>query len=146
MINLEQIRELESKISKAVDLINVLRKENTALKTTLEKSQKRIDEFEQLIGSFKNDQSEIEKAILSAMKMLDALEDDMADSEETDRPGGEGDEPHSDSPGSGTDKDDASLHSRASTSDAERKIVKQSSEQGGASPAEGSEDGELDIF
>ena len=83
MISLEQIRELESKITKAVNLISVLREENHTLKNTLEKSQKRIEEFDKLVSSFKNDQKEIEDTILSALKTLDTLEDEVSSQQDS---------------------------------------------------------------
>ena len=167
MINLEQIRELESKIAKAVDLISVLRKENAVLQATLDKSQKRIEEFEQLIGSFKSDQFEIEKAILSALQKLDSLEDDVADSPKSDEKQAKDETPNNQSLGAkkiagGSDKDATDsgpqprLGSAATASASEGKddrnalLRRQDSipdgGEGDHDSAEASEDGELDIF
>jgi len=79
MISLKQIQLLAEKVDKAVSLISLLKEENRTLKNTLEKSQKRIREFEDLINAFKNDQSEIEQTVLSAIHKLDTLEDEVAE-------------------------------------------------------------------
>ena len=80
MINLEQIQALEKKINNAVELISILKRENTALKRTIESSQKRVQDLENLVNQFKNEQFEIEKGILNALTKLDELEDDITDS------------------------------------------------------------------
>ncbi len=77
MIHLEQIRQLEIKINKAVDLIRILKEENQALKRTIDSSQNRMQELEKMVSEFKNDQDEIEKLILRALKNLDNLEDEI---------------------------------------------------------------------
>ncbi len=79
MISLKQIQLLAEKVDKAVSLISLLKEENRTLKNTLEKSQKRIREFEDLINAFKDDQSEIEQTVLSAIHKLDTLEDEVAE-------------------------------------------------------------------
>ena len=78
MITLQQIRALESKVNKAVELIDRLRKENKALKTSLDTSQTKIRDLEKLVQSFKDDQEEIESAILDTIKKLERLEDEVA--------------------------------------------------------------------
>ena len=59
MISLEQIRLLESKITRAVELIRVLKEENGTLRRGLESAQKRMKELETLVDGFKTDQKEI---------------------------------------------------------------------------------------
>jgi len=81
MIHLDQIRLLESKTIKAIELINVLREENKALKKTIDTSQVRMEELENLVLEFKSDQDEIEQAILRAMKNLEQLEDEITEPE-----------------------------------------------------------------
>ncbi len=78
MIRLEQIRLLESKINKAVKLIEMLREENAALKRSVDTAQKRMQELDGLVNEFKADQEEIEKSLLRAMKNLERLEDAAA--------------------------------------------------------------------
>ena len=75
MINLEQVKLLESKIDKTIDYIGKLTGENAALKGKLDTYQKRITELEVLIKRFKNDQSRIEDTILSALDRLNKFED-----------------------------------------------------------------------
>jgi septal ring factor EnvC (AmiA/AmiB activator) len=77
MIRLDQIKNLESKVNRAVEQIRLLREENMALKRTVEKSQARMGELEGLVSRFKSDQDEIEQGILRALKNLDKLEDEV---------------------------------------------------------------------
>jgi septal ring factor EnvC (AmiA/AmiB activator) len=77
MIRLDQIKNLESKVNRAVEQIRLLREENKALKRTVEKSQARMGELEGLVSRFKSDQDEIEQGILRALKNLDKLEDEV---------------------------------------------------------------------
>lgn len=81
MIHLDQIRLLESKTIKAIELINMLREENKALKKTIDTSQGRMEELENLVQEFKSDQDEIEQSILRAMKNLEQLEDEITEPE-----------------------------------------------------------------
>jgi len=81
MINLEQVKLLETKVAKAVDYVEHLAKENTAmhrqeteLQTRLESYQKRIDELEVLVMGFKEDQNKIEEGILAALDKLSQFE------------------------------------------------------------------------
>jgi FtsZ-binding cell division protein ZapB len=75
VITLEQIRLLESKITRAIDLIRVLKDENGALRKGLESAQKRMKELESLVDGFKTDQHEIESVILRTLHTLDELEE-----------------------------------------------------------------------
>jgi FtsZ-binding cell division protein ZapB len=78
MISLEQIRLLEAKISRAIDLIRVLKEENAALRRGLDSAQKRMKELEGLVDGFKADQKEIESVIIRTLKNLDELEEAAA--------------------------------------------------------------------
>ncbi len=75
MITLEQIRLLESRITRAIDLIRVLKDENSTLRRGLESAQKRMKELEALVEGFKTDQQEIESVILRTLHTLDELEE-----------------------------------------------------------------------
>jgi chromosome segregation ATPase len=77
MISLEQIRLLEQKVRAAVARIGQLKQENATLKEHLSSYQKRIDELEVLVESFKTDQGQIEEGILSALAQLDQLEEEV---------------------------------------------------------------------
>jgi len=77
MISLEQIRLLESKITRAVELIRVLKEENATLRRGLESAQKRMRELEALVDGFKTDQKEIESIILRTLHHLDELEENV---------------------------------------------------------------------
>jgi len=75
MVNLEQIKLLESKVTKTIDYVNKVTDENKRLKEKLDSYQVRIDELEVLILKFKEDQSLIEDGILSALDRLNQFED-----------------------------------------------------------------------
>jgi TolA-binding protein len=84
MINLEQVRLLDTRVAKAVDFIERLTKENAALgqqvmglQDKLAATQKRIDELEGLVTGFKQDQGQIEESILAALDRLSQFEKAM---------------------------------------------------------------------
>jgi len=74
MISLEQIRLLEGKISRAIELIRVLKEENATLRRGLDSAQGRMKELESPLDGFKADQKEIEGVIVRALRHLDDLE------------------------------------------------------------------------
>ena len=80
MITLEQIRLLEGKITRAIDLIRVLKEENATLRKGLESAQKRMKELEALVDGFKTDQKEIESVIVRTLHNLDELEENAVTS------------------------------------------------------------------
>jgi predicted nuclease with TOPRIM domain len=82
MINLEQVKLLETKVSRAIAYIERLTGENAAqrqketeLQTRLESYQQRIDELEVLVMRFKEDQGRIEDSILAALNKLNQFEE-----------------------------------------------------------------------
>jgi len=82
MINLEQVKLLETKVAKTIDFVEKVSKENTALlrreaelQEKLETNQKRIDELEVLIMGFKEEQGRIEDGILAALDRLSQFEE-----------------------------------------------------------------------
>ena len=75
MVSLEQVKLLESKVTKAIDYVQKVTEENTSLKGKLDSYQKRIDELEVLIQQFKEEQGRIEDGILSALDRLNQFED-----------------------------------------------------------------------
>ena len=89
MISLEQIRLLESKITRAIELIRILKEENGTLRRGLESAQKRMKELETLVDGFKTDQREIESVILRTLHNLDELEESAATGRKVDRAGGD---------------------------------------------------------
>lgn len=74
MIQLDQIRTLEQKVKQAVALISRLKSENEYLKGRLTDTEVRILELEELIGAFRNSQTEIEAGLKSAIAELDLVE------------------------------------------------------------------------
>lgn len=85
MITLEQIRLLESKITRAIELIKVLKEENGTLRKGLESAQKRMKELETLVDGFKTDQREIETVIVRTLRNLDDLEESATAAKKGDR-------------------------------------------------------------
>ena len=81
MITLDQIQRLDKKVQQAVELIQSLKNENSSLRGRLSENEGRIEELEVLIGRFKDDQQEIEKGIVRALKNLDELEDSLTPAE-----------------------------------------------------------------
>ena len=82
MINLEQIKLLETKVANAIGYIERLSKENADLhqkeaeqQAKLGNYQKQIDELEVLIMRFKEDQSKVEDAILAALDRFNQFEE-----------------------------------------------------------------------
>jgi FtsZ-binding cell division protein ZapB len=80
MVTLEQIKLLETKVARAIDVVTRITGENAYLKGKLENYQKRIDELEVLIQQFKEDQGRIEDGILSALDRLNEFEAAMENS------------------------------------------------------------------
>jgi len=78
VITLDQIRLLEGKITKALDLVRALREENSTLRKGLESAQKRMKELETTVDSLKTDQREIESIIVRTLHNLDDLEETAA--------------------------------------------------------------------
>jgi peptidoglycan hydrolase CwlO-like protein len=78
MITLEQIRLLEGKISRALELIHSLKEENATLRKGLESAQRRMKELEVMVDGFKSDQKEIESVIVRTLHNLDELEENSA--------------------------------------------------------------------
>ena len=79
MLKIEQIKELESKIIKTIDLIKSLREEKQGLEQVLKTTQKKMAEMETVIENLKSDQTEIEDGIARALNSLDRIEDELAD-------------------------------------------------------------------
>ncbi|MDR2629967.1 MAG: cell division protein ZapB [Spirochaetaceae bacterium] len=75
MVTLEQVKLLETKVTKALEFVSKVTGENTLLKEKLDTYQRRIDELEVLIQRFKEDQSRIEEGIISALNRLNQFED-----------------------------------------------------------------------
>ena len=75
VISLEQVRLLESKVTKTIDYVKKVTEENTLLKGKLDTYQTKIAELEVLIQRFREDQSRIEDGILSALDRLNQFED-----------------------------------------------------------------------
>ena len=75
MVSLEQVKLLESKVTKAIDYVKKVTEENTTLKGKLDSYQSRISELEVIVQQFKEEQSRIETGILSALDRLNQFED-----------------------------------------------------------------------
>jgi TolA-binding protein len=75
MVTLEQVRQLEAKIGKAIDYVNRVSGENIRLRGELDGNEKRIAELEETIQRFREEQGRIEEGILAALDRLDQFED-----------------------------------------------------------------------
>jgi predicted nuclease with TOPRIM domain len=82
MISLEQVQELETKVAKAIEYVQRVNAENSALlseraglQLKLEANQKRLDELELLVMRFKEDQGRIEDGIVAALDRLSQFEE-----------------------------------------------------------------------
>jgi len=85
MLSLEQIRILNAKVQKALEVISQLRTENKTLRSRLGDYEKRMGELETLVSSYNTDQNEIENGILGILSQLDRLEEEI-----TSQPSGSG--------------------------------------------------------
>jgi predicted nuclease with TOPRIM domain len=81
MLNVEQVKLLETKVENAIKYIEKLMRENAALvsekaglQSKLNANQKRIDELELIVMNFKTDQGRIEDGILAALDRLSQFE------------------------------------------------------------------------
>lgn len=77
MIQLEHIRELNEKVQSTLEVIRLLREENSLLRGKLEENEARVKELEVLVSSFRNDQDEIEEGIKGILLQLDRLEEEF---------------------------------------------------------------------
>ncbi len=77
MVSLDQVRQLEAKVNRAVEIIRSLKEENRTLRRTIDASQARMKDLEELVRVFKSDQAEIERGLVSAIRKLDQLEDGL---------------------------------------------------------------------
>ena len=75
MISLEQVKLLESKVTRMIEYVGKVTDENTKLKEKLDSYEKRTGELEVLFQRFKDDQSRIEDGVLSALDLLNQFED-----------------------------------------------------------------------
>jgi hypothetical protein len=75
MITLEQIKDLEDKIHKAVVALDKSRRENEELKREVGLQNSKIKELSAILDQYRSEQSEIEQGIISALEHLDSLED-----------------------------------------------------------------------
>jgi hypothetical protein len=79
MVTLEQVRQLETKIGKAIDYVSRVNAENARLRGELDGSEKRLAELDDTVRRFREEQGRIEEGILAAMKRLDQFEDLVSD-------------------------------------------------------------------
>ena len=75
MVSLEQVKLLESKVSRMIEYVKKVNEENKKLKDKLDSYEKRTGELEVLFQRFKDDQGRIEDGILAALDLLNQFED-----------------------------------------------------------------------
>ncbi len=77
MLSIDQVKLLETKVAGAVELIRNLSDEKTALVKQMEVKDQRIAELEAMLLTFKEDQTQIEQKVISALNQLSAFEDSV---------------------------------------------------------------------
>ena len=154
MISLEQVRLLETKVAKAIDIVQRLSAQNAALTqeknnliSKLDANQKRLDELEALIMSFKEDQGRIEDGIIAALDRLsqfeEAFENSLKDEVSPKKSAPKKAHSHSSDTSETENKKDEGAAESSSESSTENAKGKEFFE---ITEAEKSDDGELDIF
>ncbi len=83
MLSLEQIKRLENRVYKAVELLKAMKEDNIILKSELKSANERVEELEQIISDYRNNQLEIEQGIVKAIQQLDDLDSIDEDSSES---------------------------------------------------------------
>ena len=68
---MEQIKALEDRIAKAIEMIKALRAENAQLKTNLANAKMREEELESIVSSLKSGNDEVENELANAIKIFD---------------------------------------------------------------------------
>ncbi len=75
MLTLEQVKSLEAKVERAVQVINSLRMENKQLRASLQSANRRVAELEGSLQKVEQEQGRIEEGFKGALRKLDELED-----------------------------------------------------------------------
>lgn len=86
MLSLEQIRRLENRVYKAVELLKAMKEDNNILKSELISANERVEELEQIISDYRNNQLEIEQGIVKAIQQLDDIDSFDESSENSEEP------------------------------------------------------------
>ena len=68
---MEQIKVLEDRIAKAIEMIKALRAENAQLRTNLSNAKLREEELESIVSSLKSGNDEVENELAAAVKLFD---------------------------------------------------------------------------
>ena len=68
---MEQIKALEDRIAKAIEMIKALRAENAQLRTNLSNAKIREEELESIVSSLKSGNDEVENELANAIKIFD---------------------------------------------------------------------------
>ena len=68
---MEQIKALEDRIAKAIEMIKALRAENAQLRTNLSNAKMREEELESIVSSLKSGNDEVENELANAIKIFD---------------------------------------------------------------------------
>ena len=71
---MEQIKALEDRIEKAIEMIKALRAENAQLKTNLSNAKAREEELESIVSSLKSGNVEVETELADVIKIFDDFE------------------------------------------------------------------------
>jgi FtsZ-binding cell division protein ZapB len=149
MISLEQVKLLEMRVAKAIEIVQHLSAENAALVSEknglyekLDANQKRIDELEVLVMRFKDDQGRIEDGIIAALDRLsqfeEAFENSLKDKTAGKKPSAKTNPLKKPSEGSNPENTNSEIFFEIPEKEAGKAAEQQEDEL--------SQDGELDIF
>ncbi|MDR0628984.1 MAG: cell division protein ZapB [Treponema sp.] len=79
MGTLDHVKLLETKVISALDFVKRITEENSRLKELAQTQKKQIEELNQVIQRYKDEDAQIEERILSALNQLNQVEDAMED-------------------------------------------------------------------
>ncbi|MHB9291485.1 hypothetical protein Holit_00562 [Hollandina sp. SP2] len=79
MGTLDHVKLLETKVISALDFVKRITEENNQLKELAQTQKKQIEDLNQLIQKYKDEDAQIEERILSALNQLNQVEDAMED-------------------------------------------------------------------
>ena len=78
MLTLEQGKLLEGKVESLIGMVKSLYAERDALKDTLQKKEKQIEELNNKVFSYEAEQAKIEERVVNALNQLDIFQNSVA--------------------------------------------------------------------
>ena len=84
MSDVHKIADLETRVLRAIDLIGRLREENQTLRSSLETTQQRSHQQDDIVAKLRADHQNVEEVIVRTLSKLDGLEDTWAEIQQKD--------------------------------------------------------------